>query len=178
MVRGNEVGYCPRLRVGDGRNQGAEVRLEVLGKCGDMLAEGLAAARRGPVFQRLQARATIETVHGTPPRVCDRMRTAAVGAQTERSGLAVAGEGFAWRQDLTGRFAFVRQQAGLRGVAMAAIVVAVVMANKRPDAATGCDTLLQPLHGGPESRPLLLLSAELLVLLLLIFARLHRNLIS
>jgi hypothetical protein len=31
------------------------------------------------------------------------MKTAAVGAQTERLGVAVAGEGFAWPQDLTGR---------------------------------------------------------------------------
>jgi hypothetical protein len=32
------------------------------------------------------------------------MKAAAAGAQTERPGVAVAGEGFAWRQDLTGRF--------------------------------------------------------------------------
>jgi hypothetical protein len=32
------------------------------------------------------------------------MKVAAVGAQTEHPGVAVAGEGFAWRQDLTGRF--------------------------------------------------------------------------
>jgi hypothetical protein len=30
------------------------------------------------------------------------MEAAAAGAQTERPGLAEAGEGFAWRQDLTG----------------------------------------------------------------------------
>src|SRR5262245_61254656 len=32
------------------------------------------------------------------------MEAAAVGAQTGRPGVAVAGEGFAWPQDLTGRF--------------------------------------------------------------------------
>jgi hypothetical protein len=32
------------------------------------------------------------------------MNAAAAGAQTNRPGVAVAGEGFAWRQDLTGRF--------------------------------------------------------------------------
>src|SRR5262245_27958486 len=38
--------------------------------------------------------------------VCDTMTTAAVGAQTEHPGVAVAGEGVAWRLHLTGRFVY------------------------------------------------------------------------
>src|SRR5215207_9437338 len=38
--------------------------------------------------------------------VCVTMKAAAVGAQTERRGVAVAGEVVAWRQGLTGRFVF------------------------------------------------------------------------
>src|SRR5262249_40133661 len=36
--------------------------------------------------------------------VCGRTKAAAVGAQTERPGVAGAGESVAWRQGLTGRF--------------------------------------------------------------------------
>jgi hypothetical protein len=37
------------------------------------------------------------------------MKAAAVGAQTERPGVAGAGEGVAWRQGLTGRFASIHR---------------------------------------------------------------------
>src|SRR5262249_52780838 len=39
--------------------------------------------------------------------VCGTMKTAAVGAQTERPGAAGAGEGVAWRLHLTGRFVYL-----------------------------------------------------------------------
>jgi hypothetical protein len=81
--------------LGDRRNNSGTERHDGVGKCGNVVdTESLATARHGSVFQRLDAQAPAETVHGKSPSVCNRMKAAAAGAQTERPG-AVADDGFA-----------------------------------------------------------------------------------
>src|SRR5262249_55494520 len=108
MVRRNHGGHRPGLRVGNSRNQGTHIGLEGLGEFGNMGAEGLATRRHSPILQRFNAQATLvpqTRLHDNLlwiGLVCDTMKSAAAGAQTERPG-SVAGELSAWRLRLTGR---------------------------------------------------------------------------